>query len=376
MAKMTNMDIISNNLKRMRSVRGLSHDQISNQAGISRQAYSSIEKGAVEPRVKNLYRIADVLGVSVQDIVCAPPELKSLRFRSEIFKSAAARMKGDQIVYDFSVWLNDFNELNSLLGYNAKFKEPNVFSGLNSDLIKKSAQLLRKYLGLKEDEVINDICGLLESKRIKIRLMDFDNSKMFGFSLSAKDGGPAIAVNNGNNIPVERQIFTVAHELGHLILHKNSFDSSKTQENEREEKQADIFASYFLMPEDAFKKNWEQNSGLDPVDRVLKVKRYFKVSYKTVIMRLLNEKRFKNPDSVWRDFNGLLKRKGYDIKGHKEPLGLDVLDIIGDKLDALVRESYFKEDISFNRACEILRLSRAQMIAKIKAWEGFECLMS
>ena len=55
-------------------------------------------------------------------------------------------------------------------------------------------------------------------------------------------------------ISVERWIFSAAHELGHLLLHPMSYDSSKHDEPRAEEKEADTFASYFLMPEMSFKK--------------------------------------------------------------------------------------------------------------------------
>jgi hypothetical protein len=45
--------------------------------------------------------------------------------------------------------------------------------------------------------------------------------------------------------------------------------------------------SYFLMPGDIFVDVLENNRGLHWIDMVLNVKRYFKVSYKTLLMRLV-----------------------------------------------------------------------------------------
>jgi Zn-dependent peptidase ImmA (M78 family) len=63
--------------------------------------------------------------------------------------------------------------------------------------------------------------------------------KSFGMSLGEKDGGPLIAVNV-SSVTIERQIFTAAHELGHLILHKDSFRSEILEENDREEMEARV----------------------------------------------------------------------------------------------------------------------------------------
>ena len=59
----------------------------------------------------------------------------------------------------------------------------------------------------------------------KIFTRDFEIPKVFGFSAGRTDNGPAIAVNTSSAISIERQMFTVAHELGHLIMHGSSYGS-------------------------------------------------------------------------------------------------------------------------------------------------------
>ena len=95
--------------------------------------------------------------------------------------------------------------------------------------------LAREVLGLKEDEPIGDIVGLMENAGIKIKLCNFELDNFFGFSISESDGGPAIIVNKNKDIAIERQIFTVAHEFGHLLLHPDAYQPAKTQEDMNEE---------------------------------------------------------------------------------------------------------------------------------------------
>ena len=72
------------------------------------------------------------------------------------------------------------------------------------------------------------------------------------------------------NYKSEVQKFTAAHELGHALLHKQNIlhrdrplDGSHTIPRSQEEKQADKFAAYFLMPkkkiESSFKKQFGQS---------------------------------------------------------------------------------------------------------------------
>ncbi len=64
-----------------------------------------------------------------------------------------------------------------------------------------------------------------------------------GFLLE-EDGCAAIAYNKNHHI--HRQRFTVAHEIGHLILGHNN--RNKGRDRELDEKEAQIFATELLMP--------------------------------------------------------------------------------------------------------------------------------
>lgn len=65
------------------------------------------------------------------------------------------------------------------------------------------------------------------------------------------------------NDPLPRQFFTLAHEIGHIILHKNKgnkvdFRTSLLQATDPVDKEADIFAAELLMPAEEFKKIWKK----------------------------------------------------------------------------------------------------------------------
>lgn len=49
-----------------------------------------------------------------------------------------------------------------------------------------------------------------------------------------------------------RQIFTAAHELGHLLLQPSVYRRDATELPMQAEPEADQFASEFLMPEEAY----------------------------------------------------------------------------------------------------------------------------
>jgi len=369
---MASAEIISVNIKRLRLARGMNQQQVCSAAGISRQAYSGIEKGATkEPRVSNLQNIANALGAELMDLFAEPPRLSTVRFRSNSIKTAKDRARKEQYLIDAAYWLQDFSFLQELVGDKKEYKLTDVFKkieNLNANLSIKAAQLAREALGLKEDEPIGDIVGLMESAGIKIRTREFELRNCFGFSVSEPDGGPAIMVNTTKDITVEMQIFTVAHELGHLLLHPQAYDPAKSSESEQEEKEANLFAAHFLMPQKAFEKKMSESYGLGFIERVLHIKRFFSVSYRSILYRLADMKAA-DYKTLNIKFLATYKNKyGRSLKGHKEPYGLEPPDFVEDYLRSLVRRALDKALITVSRAAEILSVPLLEMREIINSW--------
>ena len=160
----------------------------------------------------------------------------------------------DQILSDIARWLDDYNFLENLLQEQVDYQFKDLAHRLS--LIPpgplraiRAAEEARKELHLSESEPIRDIAGLLESSGIKLNPISLASDGFFGLSVSEQEGGPAIIVNVWDRISVERWIFSAAHELGHLLLHLETYNVNESAEDEDQEIEANIFASHFLMPE-------------------------------------------------------------------------------------------------------------------------------
>lgn len=375
--------VIARNVRRIRSIKGLSQEAVAQKANVSRATYRNIENKKTIPRVNTLLSIAKALDVKLQDLVASEPKLTSVRFRS--LKKLKLRNR-EQMLVDVATWLNDFNMLEKLLDDRIKFNLRKYRSVRSRRMkrIKDIAKCVRKELNLNDEEPIWDICGLLEKGGIKVFPYSLASEGFFGLSVSKNDGGPAVVVNVWERISVERWIFSAAHELGHLLLHLDSYDSKESEENPEEEKEANIFASYFLMPEDSFNKEWDDAYGLRLIDRVFKIKRVFKVSYLAILYRL-NEMG-KADNSIWKTFYTLLNEKyGRPIGGKVEPQQSDSeafsstlraeehgylsdYDFKEDRLCRLVRKAIAKGQIAEGRGAEILRISIEEMRKWAKSW--------
>ena len=369
---------IAANVARLRLDRELTQAELASAAGLSRIAVGKIERGEAMPQARTLEALANALEVSVRELVTSVRRLQSVRFR------ARTRVRArEQILAQVAAWLDAYCALEDALDAAARFKVRRP-SQAKPDAIAV-ARTTRDEFALKADQPVQDICGLLEKRGIKVLLLDTRRDSFFGLSVGPEDGGPAVVVNTWERISVERWIFTAAHELGHLLLHPAEYDSSATDLQVDTERAADAFASEFLMPEEAFAAAWHQTEGHALLLRVLKVKRIFRVSYKTVLYRLVESGR--RSSDVWGAFQRQhLRYFGDTLRKADEPAALtesefawqwgcsgepDRLsphDFVEDRLSLLVRRALQEAHISLGRGAEILGLTRDQMRQRVREW--------
>ncbi|MEN9910177.1 MAG: hypothetical protein RLZZ540_3336 [Bacteroidota bacterium] len=123
----------------------------------------------------------------------------------------------------------------------------NVEEGFSPQYV---ANYNRKLLKLSKNEPVRNIISLLESNGIIVYEID-EMEKLDGVSFISDKGFPVIIVNK--NFTNDRKRFTITHELGHLLLHnENNFPISSFRDKEKE---ANVFASEFLMPENEIKNS-------------------------------------------------------------------------------------------------------------------------
>jgi Zn-dependent peptidase ImmA (M78 family)/DNA-binding XRE family transcriptional regulator len=380
-------ETIGANLRRQRIARNVTQEALAEAVGITRVAYRNLETGVSQPRPETLRALAQALEVGIQDLVTPAAELRHVRFRS--FRRLNTR---DQILIDVGRRLRDFNDLEAILDDRIEYALRTFatdLEGRDAEPAELAAEVRARF-GLSADEPVRDLCGLLESRGIKVLPLRIASDAFFGLSVAETDGGPAVAVNTWDRVSVERWIFTAAHELGHLVLHLGDYQVDRKEEEAKQEKDANLFASHFLMPPAVFQKEWNETYGMPFVDRVFKVKRMFRVSYRTVLYRLAESGAF-GPE-IWQRFQGEYKRRfGRTLLKDDEPAALAAdafrasfpeasragepedlspADFMEDRLLRLVRRAVESEAITLSRGAEILDLSVTEMRQLSASWVG------
>lgn len=145
---------------------------------------------------------------------------------------------------------------------------------------------------------IKDIFSLIEQKGIHHIRYPFGKDTILGFSTVYE--GKRVIVSNSSEI-LSREIFTVAHELGHIIFDFEDFNQELKIDLNLDEDKVDIceerafyFANCFLMPEKKIEeyikyeldKEKEELNALD----IVRIQIEFNVSYNAVVKRLNNIK--------------------------------------------------------------------------------------
>ena len=351
----TERQTIAENIKRYREYKNLTQEQLAEGAGVELESVVAFENGDEEnPYNVNLLKLASFFGVTLSDISDEPKKLSSVRFRA---KRSVDQLKRSELVETCARWLDNYCLVEGWLDEKTAFNADEFGSVQNGDVPAFAAKV-REALGFNPSEPASDLGGALQTIGVKYWFCDkFDSLPVFGLAIAESPQLTAIVVNNDESISIERRIFSTVHEFAHLLLHSGSFNGDLWEENKAEEDEANLFASHFLMPNDAFKKCWGETFGKSYVDRVLSVKRLFRVSYMTVLTRLSENsgKPLKGYISGFRA--AYAKAYGTTLTKNDEPAPLLEFDAPPDRFKSLVYKAVIRGEMSFRRAAEFLGMS-------------------
>jgi Zn-dependent peptidase ImmA (M78 family)/DNA-binding XRE family transcriptional regulator len=224
----------SSRLRVARKKRRLSRTRLAEFAGVSLRAIVAYETAEWAPTIETTASLARALDFPVDfffgsDLHEPTPDTASFRSLARMAASTreAALASGAlaMLVYD---WMEQRFALPTLDLPDLREEEPEM-----------AAIALRHEWGLGERPVRNMI-HLVESKGIRVFSMAEDSTDIDAFSIWVEQT-PFMFLNTLKSS--EHNRFDVAHELGHLVLHRRTGLHGKEAEHE-----ANRFASAFLMP--------------------------------------------------------------------------------------------------------------------------------
>lgn len=196
---------------------------------------------------------------------------------------------------------------------------------------------------------IENLSRLLEDKGILISSFDFGTDRVDSRSMLTDDNQPIIFLNR--NLLGDRQRFSLAFELGHLIMHTFCTVAHDRDINH----EANLFAAEFLMPAKDIMPDYKDGITLSLLGEL---KRKWKVSMISLLYRaddlgLLtpNQKRY-----LVQQFNDQKIRR-------REPPQLDVPKENPQRIRQLITELMQKARLNIFQLCTLLAIEHDDYIA-------------
>lgn len=305
--------------ERIRSIRTLldiSQKELADATQVSQSLISQVENGAKEATDELLASVADATATPKSFFYVAPPDVPmgTLRFR----KRASARTAETK---KFKSLFDEAYRLVTDLLQDVSYPKPDlpVLDWEPSlDDIEKLAMSAREALQLPEDSPVRHVTRACERVGISVvplalhaGISEEENpAGHFGISCWVGKDEPAV-IGYLYGMPGDRQRFTIAHEIGHLVLH------SRRRVVRDPENEANHFASALLIPQDRAEEMFSSEVTLSDLQRM---KAHWGISIQALIMRgsqlgLIDEQR---KVSLFKQMSARGWRKSEPVTVHPE----------------------------------------------------------
>lgn len=283
--------INGNRIKQAREIRCMTQTALADNVGVKQSAIAQMEAGRISLSDEILQKIALQIKFPISffkqpDSPDFPPGTPLFRARSSMTqKERASACQYARIIFEFAEKMeSNFNGI------------PLKFPIINDDPIEAAINT-RSFWGLSQNEPITNLIGILEKNGIMTLALPLSYEKQDAFSawIFSDTKRPIIVISN-KNVPGDRLRFSMAHELAHLVLHQSlKGDIAKA------DKEANSFASEFLMPKEAMLKELTLPITLASL---MSLKRRWRVSIQALIMRayhlkVITERQYKYLMTQW-----------------------------------------------------------------------------
>lgn len=338
-------------LKLARIYRNMTASELANKIGVSRQAVLQYEKNESKPKLETEFAIITTLHFP-RDFFYMD-NLDKIPVENTFFRALSTTKKIDLQTQEertkFIVYIYEF--LNNYFNYpQLDIPELDIDIDLNDkENIEDIAIKVRNYWKLGYQPIENMV-NLLENKGIIVSTLDVKNKKIDAFTQVHKINNKeryCIVLSNDKQ-SVARRNFDAAHELGHIILHKNleKIEELSSGEQRELEEQANSFAAAFLLPRNEFFNDLKDPLNLEYYKEL---KRKWKVSIAAMVMRARQLGVIKNNQYI-----ELVKSMNYRKWRTREPL---------DNQWKLQETILFKKSIDMLKSSKIL--SSSQIVYEI-----------
>lgn len=253
-----------------RESRGLVHLDLAEKLDVSKSTAWRLEQEASETNSDLLVKLSKTLNYPDSFFFQRGEVLPlSLSYRK---RNIVASKLITQIEANINIYRLNIEQFLAAIGYD-DLKLP-ILDVNKYGTPQECAKQLRKIWKLERGGIGN-LSEILEDKRIFLISFDFGTDRVDGRCTMALDKFPIIVTNK--NLLGDRQRFTLAYELGHLVMHVYT----SPEYNRDLSHEAKLFAAELLMPERDIKNDLEDLS----LPKLGELKKKWKVSMQALLYR-------------------------------------------------------------------------------------------
>lgn len=354
--------MFSTRLLQARKASGLSLRGLSEKIGISHAAIKKYEDGLAKPSSDILLKLAKALDVRTEyffrpDII---QDLGTINYRKHSTLPKKQLNAINQKIFELierRIELENLFPQASKNNFSAKISNfPNV---IRNDLdIEKAAESVRESWKLGFDPVF-DLIDTFEMQGIRVFTVDIGNNDKFNGLCSEILNKPFIVISN--NWPGDRQRFTLAHELGHILF------SNRLEPGFDEEKACNQFAGAFLFPKEPLLNKLGNKRSFIEIKELALLKEEFGLSMRGLIIRaksleIINQYYFS-------DIMKIFSKQGWNKKEPGESYPQETSRIF----EQFVFRALAEDCISESKAAELLSLPLTDF-RRVRAMEGMDAI--
>lgn len=249
--------IIPARIRQARESRGYTTSELAELIDVSKQTISQYEMGKITPSNRAMLQLSTALEYPIvffekeypHSIMSSGPVFFRSRKTTKVKakKAAIAKISIFKEIADYFEQYLDFPPVNlPEVDYLDNRKD------LTLEQIEQYAMVLRKCWGLGDGPIPN-LMNVVQKNGIMVSEMRLGYSKIDAFSVF-KDGRPYIFLS-GDKESNAKMRFSIAHELGHLVMHSDIVSDEELDKkviDEKLEYEANKFAAAFLLPSKSF----------------------------------------------------------------------------------------------------------------------------
>ena len=270
-------------LAQVLAARKLSQVQLASMVGVSAATISKWKSGQQAPEADALERLASVVNVSPEWFtrhVSAQPSTPLFRSNASAHKAAREMLEARlEWVQDVAMGLVEFLDFPEVALPRRDFTDPNE---IDQGEIERAAIECREMWRIGRGPV-PDLALAVEGAGVILIREETGVAQIEGLSAWSQVLEKPLIYLSSDKDNGFRSRFDLAHELGHLILHKHIPRATDRVRHNQMEKQAHAFAGAFLLPAETFSSEIRTPITLDSL---LLLKQRWGVSVAAIIMRL------------------------------------------------------------------------------------------